>query len=679
MTAMCAALCLACASEASAQRRFKSRVLSGTATGNAPVAPILTLTTPTDGAEGRQVTVSLNYTYTGDCDAATLYLDKSNATTVAATDASCDGSFTSADYDGPLDDEAGYVWKVRLCNQGACDTATVRAFTTAAMGALSLLTTADLTCAGMFLAPNMGTSTGWTTTFPTALRVTGASRTYFTMSGDNGHIAQYDEPASLSPCSTAVGSIVQQSTFTDLGQYPTVHNANEVTPQSQGGLAWGLNYDEARDYLWMNWSATYTDLPNANSFAAATISGGSLHLVGCWGLNTRLGEAIVTGTPMSATATIVIPEWFVDAHLPAGHNIGLGMGGNIASVTSGNSYGPSVEAIGMPSGNACAAATNTLLSPGTLLTRFPGGNTNGPNCSFFQGRAVGCDTSALTPTTPSPAQLQFTGYSINQYVTDWDPYGGHGWWNSFTGGVGNWYDDGQKTGLVYVIGTPAGWINTPVLASPAPTVSYPNITFSVASTSTHDGHHMQAGDIIWVTTCEIGVTPNGAGEDGIPGNGDDTLCEATNNNEKSFVVVDTVNTSTGAVTGHITVPDFGGGDHKPLATTGVVWAGVVYAHGAPVPSRATILMQIYDPADLASVADGDLPSYSPVAAEEIDFAATFVPQFGCPGCAIPGMATGASAPQPTSLQVDPENHKIVVFYRNAVVNRSLGVVFDVAH
>ncbi len=651
------------ASTADAQQRIKERLLHGAAPGNTP-APEVTLTTPADGATDRSINLSLNYTFTNTCTLATLYLDTVNGQTVFDTDAGCSGSF----HPGPLDYETIYHWRVKVENDAGSDTPTAIAFTTVAMGVMSLLTTSDLTCAGMFLAPNMGTG-NFSVTYPIAVKVSGASRSYYTVSGNNQtgvkpSIAEFAEPVSLSPCNTAVASIVT-SEYTTLWDFPAVAaEGNYVPGVDSYSQIWGLNWDAVHSYLWINWVSGYVNIPPSNSFAAATFNGDHMTLVGCWALNAHSGSV---GQSHGGSGVITIPDWFVDAHLTAGRTIGVGMGGRIASGgTSPNSFGPSLEAIPAPAGNPCTANTNTFLSAGTVLARYTGNpSSSGPTCDGNNGYTLGCDNSSRPPTGLQPARMAYATQSMNAYGVDWDPYGGHGWWSSWAGGPGNWYDDGEKTGLVYAMAVSAGWLYQTVLASPAPTVSYPNVTFSITSTSTHDGHHLAAGDVIWVTTCRVGV---------------DTHCVSDNNDDQAFVTVDTVNTSTGAVTGHITECETddpltcSGSDHKPVVG-GTVKHGVVYAHGGPRPSRQTLRLQIYDPADLAAVADG-ADADSPVYAEEIDLT-TLVPQFGCPGCAIPGIPIYWG--QPSSVQVDGANHKLILSFRNAVNARSLVVLFDVAH
>ncbi len=651
---MLAVLCLASPCMAQGRLRRVPVAGGGTVAGVATVLPSVTLTTPIDGAVDRPITVSLNYTLSGGTpDLCTLYIDSVSV----ATDATCDGSFTSDDYSGPLDYETEYTFTVKAENAAGSHTPAVHTFTTAVMGALSLLTVSDLTCEGMFLTPNNGTG-AWSVTFPMALQSVGATRRYHQINGDDGHIRSFDEPAMLSPCNTAVASIVSATYDTDWGQYPSVHTAGNYAPPSYGTV-YGLDWDEARGYLWMGFLADYTNIPPGNSFAAATFNSDHLDLVGCWGLNTR---SDTVGQAHGGSGVVTIPDWFVDAYLPAGANIGVGMGGRLASGgTSPNSFGPSIEAIPMPAGNACPTDTNTFLSAGTVLMRYASApSADGPTC---YGLGLGCDTSMRTPTGPPPAQMGHCNLSQDAYAIDWDPYGGHCFWSSWVSAAGNWYDDGSKTGIIYTMHVPEGWALQTVLASPAPTVSYPNVTFSITDCSTHDGHCVQAGDVIWVKTCTVGV---------------DSGCITDNNDDESFVVVDTV-TGSGpyAIAGHISDGDVGAGDHKPVVG-GAVKHGVVYAHGGPRESRQTLLMQIYDPADLAAASMNDPDD--PVYAEEIDLT-TIVPQFGCAGCALPGIPIYWG--QPSGVKVDPDNHKIVLFFRNAVIGigatKALGVVFDVAH
>ncbi len=632
----------ACVIELSAQGQIRLR--QSPPGGAISDPPEVTLTSPADNSINRAVDVSLAYSFTSDCDLATLYLDDVNGTTVVATDASCDGTFTSADYSGPLDYETEYFWTVKITNNGGEDTAAVWSFTTVAMGAQSVLTIGDLTCEGSFRGPQVGTG-GLTTSLPMAMKVDGATRTYFLMAPNDKNVYEFDEPAELSPCGTAEASLASATVTVDWGDWP--YDIQTVTGTQAGVLTY---VDGA---LWFGFTGTYVNLPtDVNTFSKATFGTGTLDLVGCWGLDGGTGAVGngVNGQPMGAFGVIPVPEWFRTANSITTRNLAV-LGGTAASTTSHNSMGPSIEAIPDPSGTPNDCSTDHIVSPGSVLARYYQ-NTNLPSCS---GQYLGCDVSGWTPTPPYPAQIAFTGYSIHQYAEDADPFAGHGWWNSDNGGTCNWFDTALKTGYVCMLQHTSGWMNTTVAS--VVSFSYPNFTITLTDFNAHDGAPPQVGDTVWIMTCVDGV-------------GD--CAEGGNMRNFCICVIDSVNVGTNTVTGHIQSPDFGSGSHSPYVG-GKFFLGVEYAHGSPQPSRKDLRVQIYDPNDFSAVlAGGNL--YDPVAIDDVNITHgtyTWLPQTGCPGCVIPGIPVGVDSPTILAPLVDPENNKIVLCVRNKPVGGAI--------
>ncbi|TAK32966.1 MAG: hypothetical protein EPO40_01345 [Myxococcaceae bacterium] len=526
-----------------------------------------------------------------------------------------------------------------------------------------LLTASNLSCDGVFKTPNINTG-AYTPHHPVALRVNGASRKYYQIDGANSDIYEFNEP-SLSACNTALASITQATVAQNWGAYPVVSNGGGLIPGEVTGYTgvYGLHYDEQRGYLWIGWSNGYVNIPPGNAFAAASFGASTLSRVGCYALNARTNTV---GMPMQASGVIKIPDWFLtQVGISTSNNLGVGVGGIFASTTSLNSYGPSIEAIPMPSGNSCTAGVDNFLATGTVLARYPT-NTTGPHCAQTSGHTIGC-TPVSAPTPPYHAQSSFTGYGYSLYEVDWDPYGGHGWWGSDSPTYGNWYDDGVKTGVIYSMLMPSGGLSTTVSASPAPTYDavpfYPETTFTVPATMTRDGNHIRVSDVIWVQTCTPGST-GGAG------------CVTTNNNHMSICSVTAVNTGTGSVTCGITGSDAGdltGRSDYRAVVGGAVWHGVIYAHGTKFSSRSTLRLQIYNPQSFAAVVAGG-NTYDPVYAEEIDLT-TFVTQYGCPSCGTAGINPNAAFPAATL--VDNTNRKIVLFFRNPDGITAMGMVFSV--
>ncbi len=519
-----------------------------------------------------------------------------------------------------------------------------------AEAASSVLLTSDLTCAGVFLTPSASTGS-YTSSYPVAMRYENGNRHYFMYSG-NGDVIGFPEPT-LSPCNTPLTSVnraKKESWGGNWGKF-NVGAATNVIPGAGASYAMGLNYDNPTNQLILSWTNTYSGSPPHNSFAAAAPDNTThkLTTTGCWGLS-NINQPLVGGGVLN------IPSSFVSSYLPSGARWGVGWGGAVASYV-GLSLGPTLFAVPPPSSNPCAPGVDNFISSGTVLSKY-GQNSSGPNCHNFRtsvtasGPGLGCNPTKA-PTAPLHAKMSFNNYSTDMYAPDWNPYqGGNGWFNNSTQFSMGWYDDGVKQGVVVPFLTTAGWANTTVLASPAPTYSttsgyYPSGVMYVASTSTHDGNNMNPGDWIWIQTCAIGIDPNCA--------------EGGNNRHLSFAVVDSVNPSTGAVAYHIMSPDFSTGSHAPVPG-GAVYHGCLYAHGAPTCSRATYRLQIYDPAQYAQVIAGTRQAYDVTYNQEMDLT-TFVKGFGSPSMGK-GVEFGNEHHAPVSVMTDPAAHQIMIAFTN---------------
>ncbi|MES2315749.1 MAG: dockerin type I repeat-containing protein [Patescibacteria group bacterium] len=506
----------------------------------------------------------------------------------------------------------------------------------------SLLQTSDITCAGVFITPGVSDQGG--SRYPVAMRYENGSRHYFIFAGDK-HVYEFPEPT-LMPCNTPLTSVnraTMESWGGDWGSF-TVNGSPGSTPfQNSSVVGMGLSYDSVLSELILNWSNTYSLAPPHNSFAAMTLNN-STHTfsnVGCWAL---------TGVIQSQAAggVLSIPNSFVSANLPAGARWGVGYGGPLGSYV-GVSLGPTLFAVPPPAPNPCTPNTDTFIGSGTVLAQY-GQNPVGPTCSVL---GLGC-TPTQAPTAPYPAKLGLNTYSKSMYEPDWDPWQGHGWFGFNSTFSMGWYDDGAKQGIVVPILAPEGWANTTVLASPAPTIDnsgfYQTGVFYVPSTSTHDGLNINTGDLIWVKTCRFGVDPG---------------CDSNaNGRDFSFMVVDSVNPSTGKIAYHNLNSDFGSGDHKPIVG-GEVLDGCIYMHGEPSCSRGVFLLQIYDPAQYAQVIAGTRQPYDVSYNQEIDMS-SLVPGFGCPNCGhgVNYGYLGTETYPPVSTITDPLAHQMMIAFKN---------------
>ena len=509
--------------------------------------------------------------------------------------------------------------------------------TSAQAPAPTLMSTSDITCAGVFLTPpvNTGTFSSWN---PVAMRYENGNRHYFVYAG-NGHVYEFPEPT-LSPCNTPLTSVNRarmESWGGDWGTFP-VSEATNYIPGQGATIAFGLNYDDKAGELLLNWTGTYSNSGLRNSFAAAKLDNAThkINVRGCWG--TTGWNTLYTGT-----GTLMIPDSFVAANLPPGVRWGVGFGGPIGQAAQ-ISVGPTLIAMAPPPDNVCAPQTNNLVSGGLLMAQYPA-NANGPTCAFL---GMGC-TPTRAPGNPHPAEMAFKDYSMEIYTSAWDPWNGHGWFAFDTHYTMDWYDDGVKHGVVVPMSVSEGWSNTTVLATPAPTLDtstyYPNGVMYVASTSTHDGLNMNPGDLLWVQTCTPGV--------------DGPACVTVNGNHLAYMIIDAVNPATGQITFHLTSPDASGW-HAPVPG-GIVKLGCFYAHGMPTCSRYTYRLQIYDPAQYGEVLRGTRKPYDVKYTDEMDLS-TFVQGFGSPRM---GKGVDNRHHMPNGVMMDPAAHQMMISFGNA--------------
>lgn len=503
--------------------------------------------------------------------------------------------------------------------------------------ATSLIQVSNLSCTGAFATP--GLSLAGASNYPITMRYESGARHYFAFDG-SAHIVSFPEPT-LSPCNTALGSLNQASFEAWGGDWGTLTvHAGDVNaePGTNGSGAYGLMFD-ATGRLVLSWSGTYALVGTHNSLAAVTLNGTSapnvgphtLTLNGCWGLS---------GVPMvqSGTGVVTIPSSFVGANLSPGQTWGVGMGYGFATVGAGISEGPTMYATVPPSNNACPALTDTLVSS-TKIWGYDN-NSNGPNCAPDIGQVIGCSPPTPTPTPPPlPLQIADTRYSMSVYTTDWEPYAGHGWARFETYGTYTWYDDGVKSGLVTPYTTSEGWLRGTVASSTSAT------DFVVSTVDTHDTFNLNPGDWVWVQTCDPSL---------------DAQCQGGNGRELSFGYINTINTSTKAINWTPQFVDFGSGNHFPIPGK-VFEAGCIYAHGQPTCSRWIMRMQVFDPNDLASVAQGTLQPYQVVATDDQEIDQTLITGFGTPaaGAGISNTVVGLTH-NPQTIIADTTNHDLIV-------------------
>jgi hypothetical protein len=534
-------------------------------------------------------------------------------------------------------------------------------------GSGTLMEAADLSCAGVFKTPDMATG-AYSVSMPVAFKGHDGTRRVYLVYDGQGNVRELNEPT-LSSCATSIASMNVATSPAWGGNWGafTVNALDGYIPGGGGGstFAFDLHYDATTSRLVLGWGSTYSGSTPGNTFATGTLNSGdhTISTTGCYYMSQYSDKWMSSGI-------LTIPDAFVTAYLPAGARWAVGKGGYFSS--QGNSMGPALAAIVPPSTNACASNTNYELASSTLLESHAQ-NSTGPNCMSSTINGPGC-TPGTSPTTPYPARMLFDDYSYDLYAFTWEPSGARGWW-SFTGGPLAWYDDGVKYGVVAPITTSSGWLNTTVSASPAPT--YNTGTFigelTVPTLDMHDGSNLNPGDAFWVQTCVVGTH---------------TGCADENGNKLTIAIVDSVDTGTKRITYHAFSSGSGvdpsNSNHTPIVG-GVVWAGVVYAHGSPGSSRSTARLQIYNPAQYAEVVATTRESYEVEYAEEID-ATTLFSHFGSPATGS-GIRGTMAAPEsysrsPSSVIADPDRNQIIVFWTGATngigVQQSMAYVLDVS-
>lgn len=530
----------------------------------------------------------------------------------------------------------------------------------------NLIQLADLSCAGLFLSPQLETGQ-FSVGMPTTLKeFNGSKRVYLTYDGV-GHLREYTEP-NLSPCNTAIGSInvaTAPGWGGDWGTFP-VNAENDYIPGQNTAYGLGLHRDTVTGRVYLSWASNYSDGPQTNHFAARTLNEGdhTTTNVGCW-------MVPAYSTRWLGTGVLEIPSGFVSAHLPSGQRLGVGFGGVVAS--NNNSLGPALVSVESPAPNDCAVGEEYEITDSTLLEAHAE-NSNGPNCMSSTANGPGC-TPALAPTAPYHAKTAFAAYSMDMYGWTWDPYDGHGWWTYEMAPRIGWYDDGVKQGVFIPFTMPSGWLNTTVSSATTPTYDAGTGigTFTASAIDMHDGSNLNPGDAFWVQTCTTAI--------------DGANCETTNGKKLTIAIATAVNPSTNLVTYQQFGLDHGNGTsgYKPIVG-GPVWAGCIYAHGGPGCSRYTVRMQIYDPAQYAEVINSTRQPYNVQYVEEAD-GTTLFDRYGSPqsGEGVRGsIAAGTSYSRsgPSAVIPDPDRHQIVVFWPGATVlpgvQQHLAYVLDVS-
>lgn len=537
----------------------------------------------------------------------------------------------------------------------------------------TLVRSSQLSLDGCFLTPFVNTG-HYTTSYPMATRKIGGQRYYEEFSGD-GHIYEFPEPA-LSPCTGFGFDGVNQAVITtDYGVIPTFANSAGYIPAAPFTAAFGMTWDLTNNVLLIGWTNYYTNVPSGiNSYASVTLNGGatpSMTLNGCFspGIDVPMGQG--------GSGVLQLPaKWLSIWGVPLAARYGVGLGGYITGVTSAPSLGPAIRAVVPPPNNPCATGTDYVSPSYTTLMAFAV-NSNGPVCYTV---GLGC-TPSQPPTPPYPQQLGNLFYSDIAENINWEPWVFNGtltgWYTANAAHSIDLYDDGTVFGFVEAYEMTEGWMNTLIQASPAPTVdacpsNQCHWSFTVASTSTHDGNNINPGDgPFWIPTCAVGI---------------DAGCTNGQGEQVSFAIADTVNPATGVITAHGD-PGFGPDGctscpHLPQVGQPVLLGGL-YAHASPTFTRGTFRLKIIDPNLITQVVAQRLRPDSVTSAEDVEIDNTLVRGFGSPSNLVNGGVINNGqgfGRNPVTLMADPTRQQIMIEFLNAgPANTDVVYVLHVNH
>jgi hypothetical protein len=601
------------------------------------------------------VPTSGTITFGGCSGATTITVTGPDSANNPPTTPSNNPAFNSQSYSG-LASSTLYRVRVNCSNSFGISANLDFYFTTSTSVPAGVIGLSNIVVKGCFLT--YGTDTGNNTTdYPVAALGTGNARNLLQVSG-NAHLYRSTQPT-LKDCTTPVNSLNVGSFVADLGLLNV--NGSDQTPGTSGGIIRGAYVHPVSGEFYTAWSGAYTNLPaGLNTFARFRINGNNtLTRLGCY--------AYPDTMPITSYGAVKIPDSFVSTYLPAGRSLGL-LGGYAASATSGNDYGPGLIAVPVPADNDCLAGQDNLIPAGTVLAKFGRNSDLGTTCHIDDnhdtGFYLGCDTSAKTITSPTPARMAETRVSYDLYNSDWDPKNGKGFFADNAGWRQTIYDDGVLAGMLVPFTTTEGYLKTTVVSTTGPG------QVVLASTSTNDGLNLNPKDEIVIKSCIVGT---------------DAGCASANANSYTVATVDTVNTSTKEVTYHSTNLDSCTScSHAPVVG-GAVYGGPIYPHAIPGWMRSTLRLQIIPLSQYAAVAQGASVD-SPIYSEETSLVSMGVTALGDPslGQGIQAGFTPGNQQTVTSVIADEASQEFVVFVKVAQlfggsVPRSLGIVFSVIH
>ncbi|MCL2044882.1 MAG: S-layer homology domain-containing protein [Oscillospiraceae bacterium] len=250
-----------------------------------------------------------------------------------------------------------------------------------------------------------------------------------------------------------------------------------------------------------------------------------------------------------------IPDWFASAYL-GGRRLGIGFGGCESIVSNAVSLGPAFYAINPP--NPEIEAHMSLLST--------------PSISMIS-HIFGYDRAARV----NPSMANFN--SVNVDVLEWNVYGG-------SSKYGVWIDSTSKHGLIVFADMPSGNADTKIISAIGRNI------IEVA-----DLGDIRVGDLIFINTNWL---DNGR-------KGYQVEAASVSSIENNTITLTKDLNGDPIITGYSAEVTYSDGTEMTIEYTNRVICGTVYYGGNVRSSRFFNAWYIYDPADLATVAKGEMP------------------------------------------------------------------------
>ncbi|MCL2060509.1 MAG: hypothetical protein FWH01_15905 [Oscillospiraceae bacterium] len=268
-----------------------------------------------------------------------------------------------------------------------------------------------------------------------------------------------------------------------------------------------------------------------------------------------------------------IPDWFADAFL-GGRRLGVGFGGGASIVSNGVSLGPTLYAIKPPDPVIEPHMSMLKTSSIALLSHIFG---------FERPARLNASMPIYIATAPNR-----------------DPYT----WGTYGSGspVGVWIESANKHGVVAFATLAGGFTNTVVVRTLADNII-----------EVGDIGDIRPGDQIFINTDWL--------DQGAHGYQNEAAMVAGVDADSKTITLEAPLKGTPIINGYAAEVTYESGDIRTINYINQVVCGAIYYGGGPKYSRYLNSWYIYDPADLASVAAGELErdAVEPFFNDRVDF------------------------------------------------------------